>query len=418
MPVFSKIYEKLFLLRFNKWLHRKSILPSQQSGSRTNQSIATRVQHLLQQLTQSLTYNSISSVVYIDFLQAYDRLWQQGLLLKLARLQCPPEYMQWILNYFLDRSCIIDINGQLSDVINIQSGVPQGSCFASTAFIVFHYDLPDIFDQPGNCHLFVDDLALIYTPSIFLSFKEQLNMLERIINNETNHLLNYTQTWHQPVNPNKCEFVIYYTCVTPPKLNLYFNAISIKQTKQFKYLGYILDHRLSFNNFIKQQLAKMNNGLRILRYIHKRYPTFFKLKHRFFSAFVWPHFTFISVIYVLCSSTTQELCHRFYRKCLRIIFSLPYTSNNELHTLMKLPMLTERFRPILQRRLYTIQNYELPLLNTYNQHQLMKLTFQKHYIEAKCIPNLLIGRPRKRIRKLYQNNTPTLFDKLLLFCHK
>jgi len=182
LPVFSKIYEKLFLLRFNQWLHRKSILPSQQSGSRKTQSIATRVQHLLQQLTQSLTYNSISSVLYIDFLQAYDRLWQQGLLLKLAYLQCPPEYMQWILNYFSDRRCMIEINGQLSNVINIQSGVPQCSCFASTAFIVFHYDLPD------NCHLFVDDLALIYTPSIFLSFEEQLNMLERKMNNEMNYL--------------------------------------------------------------------------------------------------------------------------------------------------------------------------------------------------------------------------------------
>lgn len=179
-----------------------------------------------------------------------------------------------------------------------------------------------------------------------------------------------------------------------------------------------MDHRLSFNTFIKQQLTKMNNGLRILRYIHKSYPTFFKLKHRFFSAFVWLHFIFISVIYVLCSSTTQELCHRFYRKCLRIIFSLPYSSNTELHALLKLPMLTDRFRPILQRRLYKIQNYELPLLNTINQHQHMKLTFQKHYTEEKCIPNLLIGRPRKRIRNLYQNNTPTLFDKLLSFCHE
>ena len=48
----------------------------------------------------------------------------------------------------------------------------------------------------------------------------------------------------------------------------------------------------------------------------------------------------------------------------------------------------------------------------------MKLTFQKHYTEEKCIPNLQIGRPRKRIRQLYQNNKQTLFDKLISFCNE
>ncbi|CAF4326506.1 unnamed protein product [Rotaria sp. Silwood2] len=418
LPVFSKIYEKLFLIRFNSWLSKNNILPPQQSGSRKNQSIATRVQHLLQQLTQSMTYNSISTVIYIDFLQAYDRLWQKGLLLKLANLQCPRVYMQWIINYFIDRTCIIDIDGHLSQLINMHSGVPQGSCFSSTAFIVYHYDLPDIFDQPENCHLFVDDLAIVYTPSIFLSFQQQLLMLERKMNNEMNNLLNYTQKWHQPVNPAKCEFVIYYTCVKPPKINLYFNSLPIKQVKQFQYLGYLLDHRLSFNNFIKQQINKMNNGLRILKYIHNKFPTFFKLKYRFFSAFIWPHFTFISTIYVLCSPGTQGKCHSFYRKCLRIIFRLPYTSNRDLHEYLKLPTLANRFHTIIQRRLYNIQHHESSLLNTIYQYHRLKSIFQQHYTKQKCIPNLLTGRPRQRIRQFYQNDKSTLFDKLLSFCNE
>ena len=52
---------------------------------------------------------------------------------------------------------------------------------ASTAFIVYHFDLPDIFDQPDNCHLFIDDLAILYMPSMFISFQQQLITLERKI---------------------------------------------------------------------------------------------------------------------------------------------------------------------------------------------------------------------------------------------
>ncbi|CAF4230145.1 unnamed protein product [Rotaria sp. Silwood2] len=256
------------------------------------------------------------------------------------------------------------------------------------------------------------------SPSIFLSFQQQLLMLERKMNNEMNNLLNYTQKWHQPVNTTKCEFVIYYTCVKPPKINLYFNSIPIKQVKQFQYLGYLLDHRLSFNNFIKQQINKMNNGLRILKYIHNKFPTFFKLKYRFFSAFIWPHFTFISTIYVLCSPGTQGKCHSFYRKCLRIIFRLPYTSNRDLHEYLKLPTLANRFHTIIQRRLYNIQHHESSLLNTIYQYHRLKSIFQQHYTKQKCIPNLLTGRPRQRIRQFYQNDKSTLFDKLLSFCNE
>jgi hypothetical protein len=43
LPVFSKIYEKLFILRFNTWLTKYTILSSQRSDSRKYQSTATRV---------------------------------------------------------------------------------------------------------------------------------------------------------------------------------------------------------------------------------------------------------------------------------------------------------------------------------------------------------------------------------------
>jgi hypothetical protein len=45
------------------------------------------------------------------------------------------------------------------------------SCFASTAFIVHCYDIPDISDEPEQSHLFIKDLAILYVPSMFLSFK-------------------------------------------------------------------------------------------------------------------------------------------------------------------------------------------------------------------------------------------------------
>ncbi|CAF4495506.1 unnamed protein product [Rotaria sp. Silwood2] len=77
LPTFSKMYEKLFLLRFNSWSQRMNILPAQQSGARTHQATTSRVNHLLEQITQSIRYNTFAPVIYIDFLQAFDMLWQK-----------------------------------------------------------------------------------------------------------------------------------------------------------------------------------------------------------------------------------------------------------------------------------------------------------------------------------------------------
>ncbi|CAF4600977.1 unnamed protein product [Rotaria magnacalcarata] len=75
LPTFSKIYEKLFLTKFNSWATRMNILPAQQSGARSHQATTSRVNCLLEQITQSLRYDSFTPVVYIDLLQAFDKLW-------------------------------------------------------------------------------------------------------------------------------------------------------------------------------------------------------------------------------------------------------------------------------------------------------------------------------------------------------
>ncbi|CAF3931902.1 unnamed protein product [Rotaria sp. Silwood1] len=106
------------------------------------------------------------------------------------------------------------------------------------------------------------------------------------------------------------------------------------------------------------------------------------------------------------------------QKCLRIIYCLQYTTNIELHETWSLPTLQNRFQRIIQKRLTTIQNHEMPMLRYIHQYQQIKITLQKHFTLQKCIPHLLIGRPRKRTKKFYQNDTPTLFDKLLDFCNK
>ncbi|CAF1552707.1 unnamed protein product [Rotaria magnacalcarata] len=266
-----------------------NVLSTQQSGSIPHLSTLTRVDHLMEQLTQSLRHNSLSVVVYIDFLQAFDMLWHPGLILKLQHLHCPYAYLFWIVNYFQDRITTIDYQGHLSDQIVITRGAPQGSCFEPKVYIVNLFDLPQIFEYTRKVHLYVDDLALLYSPSIYLEYIKQTDEIQTRINNDMVKLEQYADNNHQPVNKNKMEFVVYHKSVQVPKIRIVYQGQCIQQQKTFKYLDFHLDSKLSFRGMIHAQFIKLRKSYAILKYIHCAFPTYFTLKMRFFQTYTWPH---------------------------------------------------------------------------------------------------------------------------------
>ena len=135
-------------------------------------------------MTSSLHSSTYTPVSFVDFKQTFDILWQQGLLLKLNRLNCPIPYLLWITDYFKDRSTIIDLSGLLTDDITIARGAPQGSVLGAIAYTVVHYGLQQIFEHLENNHLYVGDLGSIYILNIYCDFKKQIINIEQRMNKD------------------------------------------------------------------------------------------------------------------------------------------------------------------------------------------------------------------------------------------
>jgi hypothetical protein len=220
---------------------------------------------LLEQTYASLLSTTFTTIVFVDFLQAFNLLWQEGLLLKLQRLNCPFSYLIWIKHYFTDRSMMIHFNGQLSKEITLKRGAPQGSIFGAIAFIVAHHDLHMLFQAPKNNHLYVDDLGNIFIP------KTELR-----INNDLVKLHNYATEWHKPLKCKKTDFVINSRLITCPKLKILYNVNQIEQKRNFQYLAYRSDSKLSLNCIVDDHLQKCRGTYSILKYVHRRFPSFFQ----------------------------------------------------------------------------------------------------------------------------------------------
>ena len=72
--------------------------------------------------------------MYPDISKAFDKVWHKGLLHKLEAIGVRDPLLSWFCSYLSDRKQRVVIDGQSSDGIDINSGVPQGSVLGPLLF--------------------------------------------------------------------------------------------------------------------------------------------------------------------------------------------------------------------------------------------------------------------------------------------
>jgi hypothetical protein len=53
-----------------------------------------------------------------------------------------------------------------NQLVNVERRAPQGSCLGLVMHVICRYDLPEHFRDPTHFHAYVDDIAIVYVPSI------------------------------------------------------------------------------------------------------------------------------------------------------------------------------------------------------------------------------------------------------------
>ena len=100
----------------------------------------------------------------MDFAKAFDKVFQSILMYKLHHYGIQGKVNQWIRRWLADRTQSVVIDGERSEPVSVESGVPQGSVLGLRLFLHYINDLP-----AGNAifRLFADDTIaylVIITP--------------------------------------------------------------------------------------------------------------------------------------------------------------------------------------------------------------------------------------------------------------
>ena len=165
LPLYEKVLELIVKEQLNKYLGSNKVLSEEQSGFREKHSCETALQTVLNDWKIAIDAKKIIGVIFLDLKRAFEIVDRKILLNKLIKYGIKGIVLKWFKSYLNNRKQVVKYNNILSDEIEVEYGIAQGSVLGPILFIVYINDLvrylKNIFGEECKTQLFADD-TLIY----------------------------------------------------------------------------------------------------------------------------------------------------------------------------------------------------------------------------------------------------------------
>lgn len=214
-----------------------------------------------------------TDVIYTDFSKAFDTVAHELLIYKLDSMGFPTILLSWILTYLQKRTQKVSFKDILSNNINVNSGVPQGSHLGPLLFVLYLNDLPSVIRR-SKILMFADDVKLYSN----LESYNQLNNLQC----DLNCLVNWCSENGMSLNLKKCKKLSFYRS-QPVKSDYFIGSYKLDNVDSFVDLGVILDRKLSFNLHIDSCVNKAKSLLGFIKRWSKEFDDPYVTKRLFIS---------------------------------------------------------------------------------------------------------------------------------------
>jgi hypothetical protein len=140
----------------------ESLIPDHQFGFRKRHSTIDQTHPLVQRIHTALDSKQYCSAAFFDISQAFDKVWQAGLLYKL-RQALPFNYSLLLKSYLHKRHFRVKVGNDYSELTSIHAGVPQGSVLGPLLYLLYTADLST---SPSTLiATFADDTSILTTES-------------------------------------------------------------------------------------------------------------------------------------------------------------------------------------------------------------------------------------------------------------
>ena len=118
--------------RLNWWREHNNIITPCQAGFRSNYTTEDQLIRLTQKIQNGFQTNKDTIAVFVDLEKAYDKVWRQGIFIKMRDAGIHSNMYRWIKNFLTDITIATQIERVTSTKQCLKEGIPEGSSLSFT----------------------------------------------------------------------------------------------------------------------------------------------------------------------------------------------------------------------------------------------------------------------------------------------
>ena len=380
----SKIIEKVIANRMTNYLEDHDILSKTQFGFRKNMGTESALLNYIDNIQNQLNDHKYSISIFMDLSKAFDVINHDILKHKLYHYGFRGNFLNFILNFIKDRNYFVHVNGLNSEMKILNIGVPQGSTLGPLLFLIY---INDMIYCSNLLFLtqFADDSTITYSS---LDLEQAIKTVEQ----ELNKVLDWLEANKLIINLTKTHLMLFTTRARPDTISILAKGQVIKEIKEIKFLGVILDNDLKWDAHIEYISKKISKSVAILRMLKFTFPS--NVLKNIYHSLIYPYFTYCNLVWGSALSTHTDILIKLQKKAVRSISKVGYLDHTgPLFHNLNILQVHEIYNYNCGKFIYqcynngTFKNFKDKLLTNSNYHD--------HDTRSKD----LLRKPRGRLKK-------------------
>ena len=302
------MYTRLF-----DFLENFKILYSNQFGFRKDHSTYMALMILMDKITKSLENGEFVVGVFLDFSKAFDTVNHDILLTKLHHYGINGSAMKWFQSYLSDIYQYVAYNGVESSKKSIKCGVPQDSILGLLLFLIYINDLSTVCNYMMPL-LFADDTNLFFSGHDISKVQQELEA-------DLNKISEWLKVNKLSLNIKKTHFIVFTNKnASKPILNISIDEHKIDETDHTKFLGVVIDSKLTWKNHISYITGKIAKGIGVIT--KARILLDKNTLITLYYTFIYPYLCYCNHVWGNTYITYLDKLYLMQKKAVRIIYGV------------------------------------------------------------------------------------------------